>query len=110
MGAWRNRAWVLGPGSWRFAITGGRKALPYIGIGIRRGGACPRPFARKGRPYIGINGLGRFEGVDRRYVGVIERRQDLGFTLEAGQALGVGGHGLGQHLDRDFATQLAVFG
>ena len=41
---------------------------------------------------------------------MIERRENFRFALEAGEALGIGGHGLGQHLDRHVATQLRVFG
>jgi hypothetical protein len=41
---------------------------------------------------------------------MIQRGQDLGFALEAGEALGVGGHGLRQNLDRHLAAELRVFG
>ena len=50
------------------------------------------------------------EGVDACDVLMIQRGEDLGFALEAGQALGIGGHGFGQHLDRDLSAQLHVFG
>ena len=40
---------------------------------------------------------------------MVETCQHLGFALEAGEALGVGGYRLGQDLDRDFAAQLGVF-
>ena len=39
---------------------------------------------------------------------MIEGGENLGFTLETGQALGIRGHGLGQHLDRDLAAELGV--
>ena len=39
---------------------------------------------------------------------MIERRQELGFTVEAGDAIGVDGKGGGQHLDGDVAIQLRV--
>ena len=41
-------------------------------------------------------------------VRMVQRRQRLGFALEARQPLGVVGEGLGQDLDRDVATQLGV--
>jgi len=94
--AWSSRAWgrkglgawVLGPGSW----------------------ACPLPGAHKGRPYIRIGPLGVLKGIDGRYVGVVEGGEDLGFALEAGEALWIGGHRFGQHLDRDLSAQLRVVG
>ena len=39
---------------------------------------------------------------------MIERGKDLGFALEAGEALRIGRHGLRQHLDRHLATKLRV--
>jgi hypothetical protein len=48
--------------------------------------------------------------VDRRDVRVIQRREGLGFTLEAREAVGVVRERLGQNLDRDVAIQLRVAG
>ena len=42
--------------------------------------------------------------------GWFEAGQDLGFALEAGEALGVRSDGLGQDLDGHLATELGVFG
>ena len=43
-------------------------------------------------------------------LGVIERGEELGLALEAGEALGVGGEGLGEELERDVAAELRVGG
>jgi len=51
-----------------------------------------------------------FDAVDLRDVGMIERCQHLGFALEAGDALGVVGEGLRQHLNGDLALQFGVGG
>ena len=51
-----------------------------------------------------------FERIDGCNVRVIQRCQHLGFALEAGQALGIRGHGFGQHLDRDLSAQRCVLG
>jgi hypothetical protein len=48
--------------------------------------------------------------VDRRDVGMVERRQQLRLAPETGETLGVGGEGLGQQLDRDVATELGIAG
>ncbi len=49
-----------------------------------------------------------FEPVDRRDMGMVQRREDLGFALEPGESIGVVGDGREQDLDRDLATQLRV--
>jgi hypothetical protein len=41
---------------------------------------------------------------------VVESGEQLGLALEAGHALGVAGHQLGQHLDRHLAPELGVLG
>ena len=41
---------------------------------------------------------------------MIQGGQNLGFALEAREALGIGGDGLGQHLDRHLAAELRVLG
>ena len=46
--------------------------------------------------------------VERDDVRVVERRDGLGLALEARQAVGMGGHVLGQHLDRDLAAEPRV--
>ena len=50
------------------------------------------------------------EGVDGCDVGVVEGGEDLGLTLEASQALGVGCHGFGQHFDCYLTPERCVFG
>ena len=54
--------------------------------------------------------VGFLDLVDTGDVRMIERRQNLGLTLEPGQALRIARHRLRQHLDRHFATQLGVLG
>ena len=49
-----------------------------------------------------------FEAVDRRDVRVVERGEQLRFASESGQALGIGRHLEGQHLDRHLAVELRV--
>ncbi len=39
----------------------------------------------------GLHAVGIFEAVDLRDVRMIERRQNLCFALEAGEAIGIGG-------------------
>jgi hypothetical protein len=53
--------------------------------------------------YVGV-----FEGIDGGDVGMIEGGENLGFALEAGEALRVGGHGLRENLDSDLAAELRV--
>ena len=48
--------------------------------------------------------------MDRRDVRVIQRRESLGFTLEAREPISVVRERLGQDLDRDVAIQLRVAG
>ena len=43
-------------------------------------------------------------------VGMIQRSESLGFTLEAREPIGVVGEGFGEDLDRDVAIQLRVAG
>ena len=38
-------------------------------------------------------------------VGMIERGEGFGFALKPGEAIGISGHRIGQHLDRDLALQ-----
>jgi hypothetical protein len=51
-----------------------------------------------------------FQAIDLRDVRVIELRQRPGLALEARQALGVVGKGVGQNLDSDFASEVPVGG
>ena len=53
---------------------------------------------------------GFFQPVDRADVGVVERRQHLRFTLEAGQPFGITGKGVRQHLDRHVPVEGRVPG
>ena len=48
------------------------------------------------------------EAVNRGDVGMIQRSEELRFTLEACDAFGVGGEEFGQNLDRDVTAQLRV--
>ena len=52
--------------------------------------------------------VGLFKAVDRADAGVVERRQDLRFTLEAGESVGVLGEMRGKSLDRNLAVQSGV--
>ena len=45
---------------------------------------------------------------ERRNVGMVQRREHLGFTLEARYALGISGKGVGKDFDGDGATELGV--
>ena len=49
-----------------------------------------------------------FEAVDRRDVGMIQRREDVRFPLETGETIRVVRHLRQQHLDRDVAAKLCV--
>jgi len=51
-----------------------------------------------------------FEAVNLSDVGMVERREDLGFTTEAGDALRIVGERSWQNLQRDIAPELRVFG
>jgi hypothetical protein len=48
------------------------------------------------------------EAVDVRDVRVVERREDLRFSLEAGEPIGIGGEGVWQDFQRDIAIQLRI--
>ena len=48
------------------------------------------------------------DAVDRGDVGVVQRGQQLGLALEAGQPLGVVGERVGQDLDRHLAVERGV--
>jgi hypothetical protein len=51
--------------------------------------------------------LNAIDGADVR---MIERREDLGFAIEAGAPLGIACEYLGQHFDRDLASELGLPG
>ena len=51
-----------------------------------------------------------FQAVDLRDVRMVQRRQCLGFTLEAGQPLGIVRNGVGEDFDRDLPTQVGIRG
>jgi hypothetical protein len=46
--------------------------------------------------------------IDDRDLGMVQRREDLRFAREAGQAIGAASQRVRQHFDRDFAFQLRV--
>ena len=48
--------------------------------------------------------------VNRRDVGMVQAGEDLGFALETGQPVRVGGEGVGQNLERNLAAKLRVCG
>ena len=54
------------------------------------------------------NAIRFFEAVDGRDVRMIQRSEDVCFTFEAGEAVGIGGEGLGQNFDCDVAIELRV--
>jgi hypothetical protein len=54
--------------------------------------------------------VGLLHSVQGRNVGVIERRERFRFTLEAEQALAIGGESLEDHLDGDIAAEPGVMG
>jgi putative endopeptidase len=54
--------------------------------------------------------VGGVETVDRSDVRMVQRREQTGLALEAGEALGVRGEQVGQDLDRDVAAQRGVGG
>ena len=54
--------------------------------------------------------IGLFQAVDDGNVRVIQRRQRLGFALEAGQPIGIVRKGVGEDFDRDLATKVSVGG
>ena len=54
--------------------------------------------------------LSFLEAVQGGNVGMAQRREDLGFALEACETIGVGGQRVRQHLDRNRASELRVAG
>jgi hypothetical protein len=55
-----------------------------------------------------VHRAGLFEPVDVRDVGVIERRERLGFAFEPGEALGVVRERFGQDLERRVTRELRI--
>ncbi len=55
-------------------------------------------------------GIGDLDAIDRADVRMIERRQHLGFALEAGDALRIGGDKLGERLDGDVTVEACIAG
>ena len=49
-----------------------------------------------------------FQAIDVRDVRMVERGEDLRFALEPGEAIGIVGEGIRQHLHRDVAIELGV--
>jgi hypothetical protein len=56
-----------------------------------------------------ISGIRVLDAVDVRDVGVVQRGEHLRLALEAGESLWIGRDGVGQHLQRDVASQLRIF-
>ena len=54
-----------------------------------------------------VEGRG-LEAVELRDARMVERSEQPGLAVEAGEALGVGGEGLGQQLERDLAPEPRV--
>ena len=57
-----------------------------------------------------LDALRLLQPVDAPDVRMVERGEDLGFPLEAGQAVGVRRERLGQHLERHVAVEFRVAG
>ena len=53
-------------------------------------------------------GAGSLQSIDGGDVRMIQRRQDLGFALEAGQPFGVAGHLGRENLQRDLAFEVGI--
>ena len=53
---------------------------------------------------------GSLDRVDRRDVRVVQGRERLRFALKSCEAVGIGGEGIRQHLDRDLAAEARVGG
>jgi hypothetical protein len=51
-----------------------------------------------------------FEAVDVRDVGMVQRGENFGLTLEPCKPIGIGRHCRWQHLDRDLPLQVCVGG
>ena len=75
-----------------------------------------RPFRdaiRQGRPldefeHQRLRALGLFQPVDVPDVGMVQRGEDFGFPLEAGQAVGVRREGVRKDFQRNIPIQLGV--
>ncbi len=78
---------------------------PTLADRIKRG-PIPLDEFQHERP----DALSLLQPVDTPDVGVVQRGQHLGFALEAGQPVGVGREGLGQHLQRHVPVELRVAG
>ena len=63
---------------------------------------CPRTSSTTARPHS----TGFFEHVEAADVGVIQRRDDLGFTLEPGQSIGILREQIGQNFEGDSRLSL----
>ena len=51
-----------------------------------------------------------FHAVNGRDIGMVQRRQHLRFARETRHAVGIGGEGVGQNFDGDFAVELGIGG
>ena len=102
-----------------FVVSGGERADDLLRDGASVGHAQSVWMARQPRGQrlsvdeLHDNRAGRgvarlLEAVDRRDVGVIERGEEPGFTLEAGEAIRIGGEGRRKDLDRDVAFQARI--
>src|SRR5262249_7902675 len=58
----------------------------------------------------GVYAIAIFDAVDSADVRMVQRSEDTCFALEPRGALGIGGAGLRQDLDRDIATELRIAG
>ena len=68
-----------------------------------------------GRPFDQLHhesglSVGPLESVDRGDVGVIQGREDFGFTLKAGESIDILRHRFRQHFDSDLPLQIRVGG
>ena len=83
--------------------------------GFVDGDRSVRDAIRQGRPldefeHQRLGALRFFQPVDVPDVGMVQRGEDLGFALEAGQAVGISGERLGQDFERHVAVELRVAG
>ena len=77
------------------------------------GNSPARDTVRERRPLDqfhdeGFGPVGLFQAIDGGDVGMVQRREGLGFALEAGDPVGVTGERCGQDLDCDITIQLRV--
>jgi hypothetical protein len=86
-----------------FAI--GRASSSGMAPRVRR---CARSSPSTRFHHEGADASAVLQAVDVRDVWVVQRSEDLSFSLEPGEPIGIVGKGIRQHLQRDVAIQLRV--